>query len=281
MKYIVAVSGGVDSVVLLDMLVMGQLAHDGLVVAHFDHGMRDDSAEDAAFVRDLAAKYNVLFEAKRGELGANASEELARERRYAFLRDVAKKYEATIMTAHHADDVIETIAINVTRGTGWRGLAVMDSPGVERPLIGMKKSELREYANQHNLTWREDATNQDTKYLRNNLRQRLHQRDEQMHELLLRYRDRQVVLRKAIDAEAAKLFGTSPYSRYLFIQAPVPAAEELLRAVIVHTVGYYSTRPQLQRALHAIKVLQTGKRHHIANGVRLVFTVDSFVVEKG
>ena len=134
MRYVVAVSGGVDSVVLLDMVAQ-EVAPQRLIVAHFDHGIRPESADDAAFVKSLAKQYGLTFETKREELGANASEELAREHRYAFLRDVAKRYSATIMTAHHADDIIETIAINMTRGTGWRGLAVLDSPGIERPLL--------------------------------------------------------------------------------------------------------------------------------------------------
>jgi tRNA(Ile)-lysidine synthase len=114
-KYVVAVSGGVDSVVLLDHLA-GHPEYE-LVVAHFDHGIRDDSREDEAFVRSLAEKYNVPFESKREDLGKQASEELARDRRYAFLRSVAGKHNAQIITAHHADDAVETIAINLLRGT--------------------------------------------------------------------------------------------------------------------------------------------------------------------
>ena len=104
MKRVVAVSGGVDSVVLLDML-----ADEGvnIVVAHFDHGIRPDSAADAWFVKALAARYGVEYIGKREELGADASEELARERRYAFLHEVAQKHHAKLVTAHHLDDLIE------------------------------------------------------------------------------------------------------------------------------------------------------------------------------
>ena len=101
-KYVVAVSGGVDSVVLLHML-----AHRPdieLVVAHFDHGIRDYSVADAQFVKELADSYGLPFESRREKLGKQASEDLARSRRYAFLRSVADKHQAKIMTAHHADD---------------------------------------------------------------------------------------------------------------------------------------------------------------------------------
>lgn len=279
-KYVVAVSGGVDSVVLLDMFATGRLASDELIVAHFDHGIREESADDATFVRQLAADYGLSFETRREELGPNASEELARERRYAFLREMAAKHEAKIVTAHHADDVVETIAINLTRGTGWRGLAVLDSPDIERPLLAQTKAQLIEYATQHQLEWREDATNNDTKYLRNELRQKLSDLDPQAKRGLALYRGRQVVLRREIETEAARLVGKSPYSRYLLINAPTAAAEELLRNILVREVDYYATRPQLGRALLAIKTLHAGRDYELAAGVTLRFTSTSFVVER-
>jgi len=280
-KYIAAVSGGVDSVVLLDMLVKGQLSTDNsqLVVAHFDHGIREESAADSQFVEELAARYGLPFETRREELGPNASEERARERRYAFLRDVATKCGATIVTAHHADDVIETIAINLTRGTGWRGLAVLDSLDIWRPLLDKTKEELTDYAKQHDLAWREDATNQDTKYLRNDLRQRLEQLDEPTRRMLRLYRDRQVALRGEVDREVAPLVTPPPYRRHEFIVMNELAAQELLRAVLVVETGASPTRPQLTRALHAIKVLHAGKVFRVGDGVSLRFTKTHFVVE--
>lgn len=280
MKYIVAVSGGVDSVVLLDMLVRKNAnTGDYLIVAHFDHGIRPESADDALFVERLAEKYGLSFETRREELGAGASEEKARERRYAYLRAVAKKYDARIVTAHHLDDIVETIAINITRGTGWRGLAVLDSPDIERPLLDATKQDLIAYAKDKKLAWREDATNQDTTYLRNDIRQKLAGMDEQTRSLLKLYRDRQVFLRKEIDTEARRLLGASPYRRYVFILTPRDSAIELLRAVFVQECGYAPTRPQLDRTLLAIKTMQPGKYHRVMNDVGLRFTRTHFVVE--
>lgn len=279
MKYVVAVSGGVDSVVLLDMLVSGKFGKHDLIVAHFDHGIRPDSMDDAAFVRQLAAEYGLSFETKREELGRNASEELARDRRYAFLRQAAERHKAVIVTAHHADDMIETIAINLTRGTGWRGLAVLDSPGIWRPLLDMTKQELKAYAEAHKLEWREDATNQDTKYLRNDLRQKLVSLDEDSRELLRLYRNRQVVLKREIDEESAHFIGESPYRRYPFITVDEPVAMELLRAVCVRETGMSPTRPQLTRALHAVKVYYAGKVFPVGPSMEIRFTKTHFVVQ--
>lgn len=293
-RYVVAVSGGVDSVVLLDILMSKNKKDNPLtdeikcrlvlgenfevIVAHFDHGIRNDSADDAEFVRELASTYGLTYETTREELGKNASEELARDRRYAFLRAVAKKHSATIMTAHHADDVIETIAINLTRGTGWRGLAVLDSPDIERPLLETTKKQLIEYATTHQLHWHEDSTNSDTNYLRNDLRQQLVQIDEQTRELLGSYHRRQVILKKQIYSETMRLIGDSPYARHLFITTPDKAALELLRAVIICETGMNPTRPQLAYALYAVKVFHAGKICEVLAGMTLKFSKTHFVV---
>ncbi len=284
-KYVVAVSGGVDSVVLLHMLVKDgfpisqpPFSNPQFIVAHFDHGIRPESGDDAEFIRTLADKYGVPFETRREELGKGASEEFARNRRYAFLNEVAKKYIGKIVTAHHADDVIETIAINIVRGTGWRGLAVLGSPNIERPLLNKTKAELIEYAHKNNLEWREDSTNSDTKYLRNNLRRKLIGLDDDTKQLLRMYRERQCYIRKTVDDEASKIAGESPYSRYLFINAPRKASLELLRATLVKQAGTAPTRPQMKRALLAIKTYHGGSQYEVAEGVSLSFTKTHFVV---
>lgn len=277
MRYVVAVSGGVDSVVLLDMVAQ-EVVPQRLIVAHFDHGIRPESADDATFVKNLAQQYSLGFETKREELGAGASEDLARERRYTFLRDVAKRYSATIMTAHHADDIVETIAINMTRGTGWRGLAVLDSPDIERPLLDKTKAELIEYAKENLLEWHEDATNTDTKYLRNGFRQKLVGFDSESKELLRLYRKRQIALKKQIDSEIKGLV-QAPYSRYLLTNVPDVTALELLRGILIIETGTGATRPQLERMLLAVKTYRPGQTFDVGKAHVLRFSRSDFVVE--
>lgn len=173
-KYVIAVSGGVDSVVLLHMLRRDPELE--LIVAHFDHGIREDSTEDADFVQGLADLYNVQYESAQARLGPNASEEVARTHRYAFLEEIKSKHSAAaIVTAHHQDDRIETAAINILRGTMRRGLVSLRShKGIQRPLLGVTKEEIRQYALKHGLEYCEDSTNASKKYLRNRVRGRLY-----------------------------------------------------------------------------------------------------------
>lgn len=272
MKCIVAVSGGVDSMVLLDMMVRSG-KHD-IIVAHFDHGIRPDSHLDAQLVKEAAQKYVLPFEMLREELGSRASEALARERRYAFLQDLANKHNAVIVTAHHLDDLVETIAINVYRGTGWRGVAVLDA-GHIRPLIDMEKADLIAYARRHKISWREDSTNQSDTYLRNRIRQKTKEISLDTKRQLRSLHARQKELKKHIEREVRQLIGDGPrYSRYLLTHMQEAAAIECLRFI---TNGAL-TRPQCARALHAIKVAKSGTKFEAGNGVTFHFSTRQFYV---
>jgi tRNA(Ile)-lysidine synthase len=268
--YVVAVSGGVDSIVLLHMLQ--QTTGDKIIVAHFDHGIRDDSAKDAEFVGLLADKYGFPFETKREELGIRASEETARNRRYTFLRSVAKKYEGQIVTAHHGDDAIETIAINFHRGTGWRGLAVLDSD-IVRPLLSYHKAELIEYALQHNLAWHEDSSNATTVYLRNRLRLLTKVLQPGVKRELLALRIQQVESKRLIEQAIVELVGSGPqYSRYFFTHIPPVVAIECLRYVTDARL----TRPQLERLLLAIKTAGITHTYQAGSGLTFNFSTRNF-----
>lgn len=172
-RYVVAVSGGVDSMVLLDLLT--KLPKLELIVAHFDHGMRPDSAADCQFVAEQAISYGLQFVSGSGSLGPTASEAKARAARYDFLRCVEQSESASaIITAHHQDDVLETAIINLSRGTGRRGLtALSNRPDLVRPLLNIPKTELLDYASEASLIWREDASNANPRYLRNYIRHSL------------------------------------------------------------------------------------------------------------
>ena len=177
---VVAISGGADSVGLahaLSVLAVGGEAR--LVLAHFDHRWREASAEDARFVEQLAGQLGWKFvQGQAAEPGVQ-SEETARQQRYTFLLDVARSEGARfVVTAHTADDQVETILDRILRGTGLRGLAgiprtrVLDDGIVLlRPLLCCSKSDLQHYLAELGQSWREDQSNQDTDFTRNRIRQ--------------------------------------------------------------------------------------------------------------
>lgn len=277
MKVIVAVSGGVDSVVLLDMLVRSGKYQ--LVVAHFDHGMREGSAADARFVEKLAEGYGLIFESKREEL-IGASEELARNRRYEFLFEVARRHGARLVTAHHMDDVVETIALNIERGTRWRGLAGMSDERIWRPLKKRTKSELIEYALGERLEWVEDETNAQTIYTRNQIRQKLarlpYDQKLQIHQLW----QKQLEVRHEIGREIEQAHFPI-FSRYFLIMVGDLVAKELLYEYILDGCGVSLLGSQLEYGLLAIKTGRPGTSWQIGQGVVIKLTARDWRVQLG
>lgn len=276
MKYLVAVSGGVDSVVLLDLL--SRTEHE-LVVAHVDHGIRTDSSDDARFVEALARRYDLPFVGKRVELGAGASEEAARQARYKFLYQEADKLGAVIVTAHHIDDLVETIAINLERGTGWRGLASMSRKGIWRPLIVASKSSLYDYAVSRGLEWVEDSTNRSLDYQRNRLRYQLTSGLSYADKLELLYMwVGQLAKRQRIDKEVKNIIANHGLSRYFLTQIDERTAMELLGSTIVAVGGVRPTRPRLKRALLAVKTAKPGASHQVGDGVTITFDAKNYSI---
>lgn len=174
-RYILAVSGGADSMVLLDAFAHAASERGyELVVAHFDHGLRADSNQDRQFVQAATGQRKLPFVVHQAHLG-HSSEAAARTARHAWLEEVrVARQAAAILTAHHQDDLIETSLLNLARGSGRLGLAPMaTSASILRPFIGLTRAELRAYAAANTLAWREDPTNADLSNPRNFLRHRL------------------------------------------------------------------------------------------------------------
>lgn len=148
-RYVIAVSGGVDSMVLLDLLLRHKPKNPSLtpkalrlkpymfVVAHFDHGIHEKSSEYRNFVATKTLDTGVEFVSVEGKLGPQVSEATARKARYEFLEKVKNQHKAdAIITAHHRDDVVETVIINLLRGSGRKGMSSLKSTaGRQRPLL--------------------------------------------------------------------------------------------------------------------------------------------------
>jgi tRNA(Ile)-lysidine synthase len=180
----VAVSGGADSVALLHLLAntCDKLGIQ-LLVVHFDHRLRGaESDGDAEFVADLARSLGMQIVLDREDVAAAAKrnkwnlEDAARRLRYAFFDRVVRQQQATrIAVAHTADDQAETVLAHLIRGTGPTGLAgIHPSAGaVVRPLLAIRRQDLRAYLSRHQQVWREDSTNLDLQRVRARVRARL------------------------------------------------------------------------------------------------------------
>lgn len=171
---LVAVSGGPDSVALLDLLVGHAPSGLRLVVAHVDHGIHKESSRVAALVRGLAARYRLPCQSVRLDLGPDATETAARRARYAWLDELRSRLDADwIVTAHHHDDQVETILLRALRGSapaGLAGIAARSRGGVVRPLLPFTRDELTGYVRERGLATHDDPANRDARHLRSWLR---------------------------------------------------------------------------------------------------------------
>ena len=271
-RYVAAVSGGVDSMVLLELL-HGRPGVE-LTVAHYEHGIRGDSSDaDRVFVEAAAARYGLPFVYEHGRLGALAGEALARQRRYDFLERARVAASASaVLTAHHQDDVLETAIINVLRGTGRRGLTALRSRlGVQRPLLDYTKADITAFAAARGLTWREDETNTDEAYLRNYIRRRIVPRlGPDGRRQLLAVIARQQTLNDEIEPLLASVLaggqrGENPctVSRLWFIMLPHAAAREVLAAWLRRCGCSDFDRRRIEDLTAAAKTLAPGKQADI------------------
>lgn len=263
--YVVAVSGGVDSMALLD--VLRQRSGVKLIVAHYDHGIRTDSAKDRKLVQDVAKKHGLPFVHKNGKLGSGTSEAKARTARYEFLRGVQKASGAkAIITAHHQDDALETAVLNLLRGSGRRGLTSLKSTdGIVRPLLAHSKEQIHEYASSHAVPWLEDETNQDTTYTRNYIRANVLPKlsDGQRAQLIILL-DGLREVNDELDNRITGMLHTQPATDVLdrawFIGLPHDVAKEVLHSWLRQHGAKDVTKKTIDRLIVAMKTGRAGKK---------------------
>ncbi|MDG4949295.1 tRNA lysidine(34) synthetase TilS [Weeksellaceae bacterium KMM 9724] len=175
-NYLLAMSGGIDSSVLFNLMLDLNL---NFGVAHAQFGLRgEESEKDEAFVRELCAENEIPYFTEKFNVPEHMESEgislqmSARELRYEWFERLLEHEQFNyLVTAHHLNDSIETFFINLTRGTGLRGLTGIDhNEKVIRPMRGVSLKEIENYADDNQINWREDATNAEDHYLRNRIR---------------------------------------------------------------------------------------------------------------
>lgn len=174
---LLAVSGGIDSVVMVDLY--HHLAQK-IVIAHCNFQLRGDDADaDEKFVQQLAQQYAIPFHSirfdttKHAQLSGNSIQVEARELRYKWFQQLCQEHNyVAIATAHHSNDSIETFCYNFAKGCGIRGLKGIPSrnENIIRPMLHLSRNDIEQYAKHQQLVWKEDQSNQSTKYARNAIR---------------------------------------------------------------------------------------------------------------
>ena len=271
-RLILAVSGGLDSVVLLDLL--SRAGYD-LVVAHCNFGLRgEESLRDEAFVRQQAASYGREVLVRHFDTAGYAASHrvsvqvAARELRYAWFSEVAAATGCRyVVTAHHQDDNIETLLMNFFKGTGIAGLrAMLPRQGiVVRPLLFASREAIRAYALERGLNWVEDSSNVSDKYTRNYFRHQVIPLVAQAYPGVLdnladnvdRFREIEVIYRQAIDGKKKKLL------EYRGNEVHIPVLK-LLQSEALGTLLYeilfpYGFSPQQAEACRELLASPSGR----------------------
>lgn len=274
-KLLLAVSGGLDSTVLLDLFEKTGI---DFVIAHCNFHLRDqESDRDENFVRGLAQKYQKEIFVRHFNTKTIAQEqktsieETARNLRYDWfqvLLEDSKIFPATlqnkfIVTAHHANDNIETLLFNFFRGTGVSGLhAIPERNGdIIRPLLSVKREDIRQYAEDNGLTWMEDSSNQSGKYTRNffrlNFLPGIQQYFPKVEDNLLcdirRFKEAEILYRQAVEVNKKKLLqqkGNEFFIPVLLLQK-TPATQTMLWEMLKDFSFSQGQIPEVMKLLNA------------------------------
>jgi len=292
-RVLVAVSGGLDSMVLLHLLRFGvpELSLR-LVAGHFDHAMREGSAADADWVAGVCTAWGVPLVRARADRPLR-SEADARAARYAFLRRAAvERGVDRVATAHHADDQAETVLFRLIRGTGLDGLAgIRERRGrLVRPLLPFRRAELAAYADRVALRHREDPSNRLHVFARNRLRHDVMPRLEEiapgaggaLARLAAEARAARAAWRQVTAALEAEVFAQGEEGALLLDRARLCTYHAHVRARLLRrALRRYGSHPDRAGTLAALEFINSGASGtgiDLPGGVRLEREFDRFVI---
>lgn len=245
---VVGVSGGVDSMVLLSIMVeLRKKIPYLLVCAHVNHNVRKESKKEQKFVEEWCTKHDVLFETMTiASYGDDNFHNEARHVRYQYFADVIQKYQAKfLVTAHHGDDLMETILMRLVRGSTLRGYAgfsevvSVDHYQILRPLIFFTKEEITTYARAYQIPFMEDRSNYKDKYTRNRYRKYvlpfLKQEDPHVHEKFYKFHTMMVEADRYLEKETAKAFQKVYHDHKLWIPSFLKL-DHLLQVRVIYSL---------------------------------------------
>ena len=285
-NFILAVSGGVDSMVLLDGFDKLNL---NIEVAHFNFQLRGkESDADEKLVKEICSKNNIPFYKNSANTNAFAAEkglsiqEAARELRYNWFFDLLKEKNAHyIVTGHHADDSIETFFINLLRGSGIKGLCgIKNTQQIIRPLLPVSRLDIEQYAKNNNVSYRNDSSNESLKYKRNFIRKKiipefnkdLEASSSSILKSIAHLAQANEYLEKKLLEDAEKI--TSTHGNTIFIETK----QHIENIVLYSALSTYGFNPSQVKSIQS-DTLATGKKHYSSTHELLVDR-DQLVIQK-
>lgn len=245
-------SSGPDSMALLDILLKNREKYNlSLVVAHVNHNLRVESAEEEKYLYDYCKRNNLLFETMTiEEYGDDNFHNEARSIRYNFFEMLVHKYDANyLMTAHHGDDLAETIMMRIVRGSnlngysGFKEVVDMGTYKIARPLIKFTKDELLEYNKVNNIKYYVDSSNDKDKYTRNRYRKYLlpflKEEEEDVHLKFLKFSKTLIDASKFIDKEKEKAIKRVICDNKINIEKFLLEEEYIQREILYYIISDY------------------------------------------
>ncbi|MAT43090.1 MAG: tRNA lysidine(34) synthetase TilS [Anaerolineaceae bacterium] len=305
--FIVGVSGGADSMFLLDLMVKSNL---NCIAAHFNHQIRSDALNDAHLVEQKAADYGIPFFLgdKNVKLVSQQEhlslEEAARKCRYRFLFNLAEiKMAQAVVVAHHANDQVETVLMHFLRGTGLEGLRGMQpitlipefhtSIPIFRPLLSIWREEIEDYCEAHQINYAIDPTNVDTTYTRNKIR---HDLIPQLENNYPGFKDRLVAMSEILRADSEIIQNTEnqaltnvcikegkgflQFSKHEFLQEPIGIQRRLIRRAIIQNQPTWRdiSFDTVEKAIENIKKHTSGEFDLVNFNSLILHNRDFFIV---
>ena len=242
---IVGTSGGPDSMCLLDILINMKNKYQ-IICAHVNHNLRKESKKEAKMVKKYCEKNKIKFELYEIKKYEGNIENHARVQRYKFFEKLIKKYNAKyLLTAHHGDDLIETILMRIARGTDIKGLKgftrITDRKNYQiyRPLIFITKEEILKYLKEHDITYALDKTNEDDKYTRNRFRKyilpHLKKENKNIHKNFIKLSNSIKEYEDHLNGEKEKII-KSIYSENIINLRQLKKEDKLMRQAIIYSI---------------------------------------------
>jgi len=242
-KIIVATSGGPDSMCLLNILKDNKY---DIVCAHVNHNLREESKEEAKMVEDYCKKNKIIFEFTEIKGYKGNTENYAREERYKFFEKLIDKYNSKyLLTAHHGDDLVETILMRISRGTDITGLKgftkITDRKNykIYRPLIIVTKEDILKYLKNKNIKYALDRTNEEDTYTRNRFRKYilkpLKKENKNIHKNFIKLSNQVEEYERHIKNEKEKIINNI-YNENIINLKELNKEDELMQTAIIYTI---------------------------------------------